>query len=91
MNHGENNLQPSQLKDVVITGGAGFIDSLLAGELFRLGMKVTVIYEKNLRDLGFQTRLTPDDGIDEVQHVTRTSLIGNPNDQRIRNDQFTVQ
>ena len=52
---------------------------------------ITVSIEKNLRDLGFQTCLTSDDGIDEVQHVTCTSLIGNPSDQQIRNDQFTVQ
>src|SRR4030042_3368821 len=31
------------IKHVVITGGAGFIGSLLTGELWRLGIKVTVI------------------------------------------------
>jgi len=36
-------MEPSNLKHVVITGGAGFIGSLLTGELLRLGMKVTVI------------------------------------------------
>jgi nucleoside-diphosphate-sugar epimerase len=33
----------NQPKHVVITGGAGYIGSLLAGELLRLGTKVTVI------------------------------------------------
>lgn len=36
-------MEPAALKHVVITGGAGYIGSLLAGELLRLGMKVTVI------------------------------------------------
>lgn len=36
-------MEPGQLKHVVITGGAGYIGSLLTGELLRLGMKVTVI------------------------------------------------
>ncbi len=36
-------MEPSSLKHVVITGGAGYIGSLLSGELLRLGMKVTVI------------------------------------------------
>jgi len=43
MSEGEAYMQPSQLKHVVITGGAGFIGSFLTGELLRLGMKVTVI------------------------------------------------
>jgi len=34
---------PVPLKHVVITGGAGYIGSILTGELLRLGMKVTVI------------------------------------------------
>jgi nucleoside-diphosphate-sugar epimerase len=52
---------------------------------------ITVSYEKIQRDLGFQTRLTPDDGIREVLHAIRTGLIGNPQDQRYRNAQFIVQ
>ncbi len=36
-------MEPAPLKHVVITGGAGYIGSLLTGELLRLGMKVTVI------------------------------------------------
>ena len=36
-------MEATQLKHIVITGGAGYIGSLLTGELLRLGMKVTVI------------------------------------------------
>jgi nucleoside-diphosphate-sugar epimerase len=52
---------------------------------------ITVSYEKIQRELGFQTRLTPDDGIREVLHAIRTGLISNPQDQRYRNAQFIVQ
>ena len=52
---------------------------------------ITVSYEKVQRELGFQTRLTPDDGIREVLHAIRTGLISNPHDQRYRNAQFLVQ
>ncbi len=36
-------MEPAGLKHVVITGGAGYLGSMLTGELLRLGMKVTVI------------------------------------------------
>lgn len=52
---------------------------------------ITVSYEKIQRELGFQTRLTPDDGIRDVLHAIRTGLISNPHDQRYRNAQFLVQ
>ena len=52
---------------------------------------ISVSYEKIQRELGFQTRLTPDDGIREVLHAIRTGLISNPHDQRYRNAQFIVQ
>lgn len=52
---------------------------------------ITVSYEKIQRELGFQTRLTPDDGIREVLHAIRTGMISNPHDQRYRNAQFIVQ
>jgi nucleoside-diphosphate-sugar epimerase len=52
---------------------------------------ITVSYEKIQHELGFQTRLTPDDGIREVLHAIRTGVISNPNDQRYRNAQFIVQ
>lgn len=38
-----NNPYSSGINHVVITGGAGYIGSLLTGELLRLGMQVTVI------------------------------------------------
>jgi nucleoside-diphosphate-sugar epimerase len=43
MKEGEANMEAAQLKHVVITGGAGYIGSLLTGELLRMGIKVTVI------------------------------------------------
>ena len=52
---------------------------------------ITVSYEKIQRELGFQTRLSPDDGIREVLHAIRTGLISDPHDQRYRNAQFIVQ
>jgi nucleoside-diphosphate-sugar epimerase len=52
---------------------------------------ITVSYEKIQHELGFQTRLSPDDGIREVLHAIQTGLIGNPQDQRYRNAQFIVQ
>ncbi|PWB50309.1 MAG: NAD(P)-dependent oxidoreductase [Anaerolineales bacterium] len=52
---------------------------------------ITVSFEKIQHDLGFQTRLTPDDGIREVLHAVRTGLISNPHDSRYRNAQFIVQ
>jgi nucleoside-diphosphate-sugar epimerase len=52
---------------------------------------ITVSYKKIQRELSFQTRLTPEDGIREVLHAIRTGLIANPQDQRYRNAQFIVQ
>jgi len=52
---------------------------------------ITVSYAKIQRELGFQTRCTPDDGIREVLHAIRSGLISNPHDQRYRNAQFIVQ
>ncbi|MFZ0532146.1 MAG: NAD(P)-dependent oxidoreductase [Anaerolineales bacterium] len=52
---------------------------------------ISVSYEKIQRVFGFQTRLTPDDGIREVLHAIRTGLISNPHDQHYRNAQFIVQ
>jgi nucleoside-diphosphate-sugar epimerase len=52
---------------------------------------ISVSYEKIQRELDFQTRLTPDDGIRDVLHAIRTGLISNPHDQRYRNAQFIVQ
>jgi nucleoside-diphosphate-sugar epimerase len=52
---------------------------------------ITVSYEKISRQLGFQTRLTPEDGVREVLHAIRSGLISNPHDQHYRNAQFIVQ
>jgi len=52
---------------------------------------ITVSYEKILRELGFQTRFTPEDGVREVLHAIRSGLISNPHDQHYRNAQFIVQ
>jgi nucleoside-diphosphate-sugar epimerase len=52
---------------------------------------ITVSYEKIQRELSFQTKLTPDDGVREVLHAIRSGLISNPHDQHYRNAQFIVQ
>ncbi len=52
---------------------------------------ISVSYEKIQRELGFQTRCTPEDGIREVLHAIRTGLISNPQDAHYRNAQFIVQ
>lgn len=52
---------------------------------------ISVSYEKIQRELGFQTRFTPDDGIREVLHAIRSGVISNPHDPRYRNAQFIVQ
>jgi nucleoside-diphosphate-sugar epimerase len=52
---------------------------------------ISVSYEKIHRELGFETQLTPDDGIREVLHAIRSGLISNPNDGHYRNAQFIVQ
>lgn len=43
MNTQQARAEQGKIKHVVITGGAGFIGSLLTGELLRLGSKVTVL------------------------------------------------
>jgi nucleoside-diphosphate-sugar epimerase len=52
---------------------------------------ITVSYEKIQTALGFQTQLTPDDGVREVLHAIRSGLISNPHDPHYRNAQFIVQ
>ncbi len=52
---------------------------------------IIVSYEKIQRELGFKTRLTPEDGVREVLHAIRTGLVSNPSDPRYRNAQFIVQ
>lgn len=52
---------------------------------------ITVSFEKIKRELGFDPKLTVDDGIREVLYALRTGLIRNPKNERYRNAQFIVQ
>jgi nucleoside-diphosphate-sugar epimerase len=52
---------------------------------------LTVSFEKIRRSLGFEARLTVDDGVREVVHALRTGLIREPQSERYRNAQFIVQ
>ena len=52
---------------------------------------ISVSFEKIKHDLGFQARLTLDEGVREVLNALRSGLIRNPHDQRYRNAQFIVQ
>lgn len=52
---------------------------------------ITVSFEKIHRDLGFEAKFTPEDGVREVLHALRYGLIGNPQESRYRNAQFIVQ
>ena len=52
---------------------------------------ISVSFEKVYQQLGFETRLSVDDGIREVLHALRDGVIQNPQDQRYRNAQFIVQ
>ena len=52
---------------------------------------ISVSFDKVYQQLGFETRLTVDDGIREVLHALRDGVIQNPQDQRYRNAQFIVQ
>lgn len=51
----------------------------------------SVSFEKIRLELGFETKLTVDDGIREVLSALHLGLIRNPQDQRFRNAQFIVQ
>jgi nucleoside-diphosphate-sugar epimerase len=52
---------------------------------------ITVSFEKVKRKLGFETKLTVDDGIRELVHALKSGLIRNPHDEKYRNAQFIVQ
>jgi nucleoside-diphosphate-sugar epimerase len=52
---------------------------------------IRVSFEKIHQNLGFQTLLTPEDGVREVLHAIRYGLISDPQNQRYRNAQFIVQ
>jgi nucleoside-diphosphate-sugar epimerase len=52
---------------------------------------IRVSFDKIHRELGFETRLSVEDGIREVLYALQTGLIRDPQDQRYRNAQFIVQ
>jgi nucleoside-diphosphate-sugar epimerase len=52
---------------------------------------VGVSYNKIKKQLGFQTRWTVEDGIQEIIHILQTGLIKNPSSERYRNAEFIVQ
>jgi nucleoside-diphosphate-sugar epimerase len=51
---------------------------------------ISVSFDKINEKLGFQTRLTADDGVREVLHALRAGVFSNPYDARYRNAQFIV-
>lgn len=52
---------------------------------------ITVSFTKIRKELGFEAKLSVDDGVREVLNALRSGLIRNPNDERFRNAQFIVQ
>ena len=97
-------MEETHLNHVVITGARAILALCLAESCCVLELKspkdmtfggdmrdITVSYEIFQRALGFQTGLMPDDGMRDVFHAFRASLISNPHDQRYRNAQFIVQ
>lgn len=52
---------------------------------------ITVSFEKVQRELGFQAKLTVDDGIRDVVLALRTGMIRNPQDEKYTNARFIVQ
>lgn len=52
---------------------------------------ITVSFEKIQSELGFEARLSVDDGVREVLNALRTGIIHDPHDARYRNAQFIVQ
>lgn len=52
---------------------------------------IAVSFEKIQHELGFQARLTVDDGIREVVLALRSGMIRNPQDERYTNARFIVQ
>jgi nucleoside-diphosphate-sugar epimerase len=52
---------------------------------------ISVSFDKVYDRLGFETRLSVDDGVREVLHALRDGVFGNPYDPKYRNAQFIVQ
>lgn len=62
-------------------------DMTFGGDMRDISVSFDKVYER----LGFETRLTVDDGIREVLHALRDGVFENPNDPKYRNAQFIVQ
>ena len=52
---------------------------------------ITVSFEHIRRELGFEAKLTVDDGVREIVHVLRDGIIRNPQDEKYTNARFIVQ
>jgi nucleoside-diphosphate-sugar epimerase len=52
---------------------------------------ITVSFEKIHKTLGFEAKLTVDDGVREIVYALRSGLIREPTHERYRNAQFIVQ
>lgn len=52
---------------------------------------ITVSFKKIREELGFDAKISVDEGVKEVLNALRTGLIRNPSDERFRNAQFIVQ
>jgi nucleoside-diphosphate-sugar epimerase len=62
-------------------------DMTFGGDMRDISVSFDKVYER----LGFETRLTVDDGVREILHALRDGVFSNPYDQRYRNAQFIVQ
>ena len=62
-------------------------DMTFGGDMRDISVSFDKVYER----LGFETRLTVDDGVREVLHALRDGVFGNPYDPKYRNAQFIVQ
>jgi hypothetical protein len=72
-----------RLPETVVT----YKDMTFGGDM----LDISVSYEKISRQLGYQTRLTHEEGVREVLHANRSGLISKSQDQHYRNAQFIVQ
>ena len=52
---------------------------------------ITVSFEHIRRELGFDAKLTVDDGVREIVQVLRDGIIRNPQDEKYTNARFIVQ
>jgi hypothetical protein len=106
MSKGETQMEVTYQDRITNAGGAGYIGSLLAGELLHHGIIVTdfndllfggdmrdinVSYEKFQPTLGIQASLMPDDGRRDVLHAIPTGLISTRLKSALPNYQYIVQ